>query len=144
MTDSVSVRTAFQSDRQIQASGFSTISLPGILSNVSNKFTLEGFEGVDNTWRSFAGRRATKDFKEITSYRLLDGGMFEQLPSTGEIKHGDLIDTCDSPDHLGVGRFGLDQRAEIVRSERVLDPNRNSLRHHRLDRWRIDHLRAEV
>ena len=39
--------------------GFSTIDIGGILSNVANKFLLEGFFSVERTWRNICRRRAT-------------------------------------------------------------------------------------
>lgn len=74
----------------IQATGFSTFSLPGILSNVANKFLLQGFMGVDASWRQIANSRPVTDFKSYTSFRLTGDGQFEEVGADGEIKHGQL------------------------------------------------------
>jgi hypothetical protein len=75
--------------RTLQAS-FSTFSLPGILQNVANKELLQGYQEEDQTWREIAIVKSVSDFKEVTSYRLLDDMEYEELPKHGEIKHGKL------------------------------------------------------
>jgi len=50
---------------------FSTIDVGGILSNVANKFLLEGFFSVERTWRNICAVRNVSDFKTVTSYRLI-------------------------------------------------------------------------
>lgn len=72
---------------QVQA-GFSTLSLPGILSNVANKELLGGFMEEDQTWREVSVVKSVSDFKQVTSYRMLDDMEYEQLAPDGEIKHG--------------------------------------------------------
>jgi len=73
--------------RTLQAS-FSTMSLPGILQNVANKELLQGYTEEDQTWREIATVKSVNDFKEVTSYRMLDNMEYEELPKHGEIKHG--------------------------------------------------------
>jgi hypothetical protein len=73
----------------IEAS-FSTLSLPGIFSNVANKEILEGYMEEDQSWREIAQIRNVSDFKAVTSYRLLDDMEYEQLAGDGRIKHGKL------------------------------------------------------
>jgi hypothetical protein len=70
--------------------GFSTHTLTTMLSTVGNKFLLEGFYGVEQVWREIASIRPVSDFKAVTAYRMLDDMVFEELPPTGEIKHGVL------------------------------------------------------
>lgn len=69
---------------------FSTLSLPGIFSNVANKELLAGFMEEDQTWREVSVTRTVSDFKTVTSYRLLDDMEYEELAPDGEIKHGKL------------------------------------------------------
>jgi len=73
--------------RTLQAS-FSTLRLPGILQNLANKELLVGYTEEDQTWREIATVKSVSDFKEVTSYRLLDDMEYEELPKHGEIKHG--------------------------------------------------------
>jgi len=86
--DSRSVlRFAFKGD--IQA-GFSTVDISGILSNVTNKFLLEGFFSVERTWRNICAVRNVSDFKKVTSYRLIGIDQYERVAPGGELKHGTL------------------------------------------------------
>jgi len=70
--------------------GFSTIDIGGILSNVANKFLLEGFFSVERTWRNICAVRNVSDFKTVTSYRLIGKDQYEQVQPGGELKHGTL------------------------------------------------------
>ena len=81
------LRFAFQP--QLEA-GFSTIDIGGILSNVANKFLLEGFFSVERTWRNICATRNVSDFKTVTSYRLVGKDQYEQVAPGGELKHGTL------------------------------------------------------
>jgi phage major head subunit gpT-like protein len=72
---------------------FSTASLPGILSNVANKFLLQGFMAVENVWQKIASKRTVQDFKQATSYRLSGGMEYEEVGPSGEIKHGTVGET---------------------------------------------------
>jgi len=74
--------------RSVEAAGFSTLSLPGILSNVANKEILEGYMDEDTIWREIAAIKSTSDFKTLTSYRMLDDMAYEELGAGGRIKHG--------------------------------------------------------
>ena len=74
--------------RDIRASsGFSTLSLPGILSNIANKELLEGYMQEDNAWTEIAAIKSVPDFKQVTSYRMLDDMAYEELPKGGRMKH---------------------------------------------------------
>lgn len=75
--------------RGIEA-GFSTIDIGGLLSNVANKFLLDGFFSVERTWRNVCAVRNVSDFKTVTSYRLVGKGQYELVPAGGELKHGTL------------------------------------------------------
>ena len=73
----------------IQA-GFSTVDIGGILSNVANKFLLDGFFSVERTWRNICAVRNVSDFKTVTSYRLIGKDQYEIVAPGGELKHGTL------------------------------------------------------
>ncbi len=66
--------------------GFSTVSLPGILSNVANKVLLASFLAVDPVSTRIAGRRSVNDFKAVTSYQLNMTGELEEVGPGGELK----------------------------------------------------------
>ena len=76
--------------RAVLEAAFSTFSLPGILSNVANKFLLAGFESVEQAWRRIAATRSVKDFKQVTSYRLTGGFEYEEVGPDGELKHAEV------------------------------------------------------
>ncbi len=73
----------------IQA-GFSTVDIGGILSNVANKFLLDGFFSVERVWRNICALRSVRDFKTVTSYRLVGKDQYEIVAPGGELKHGTL------------------------------------------------------
>lgn len=81
----------FRADmRGVLQAAFSTLSLPGILSNVANKFLLDGFEAVESSWRAIAAIRNVQDFKAVTSYRLTGGFEYLEVGPTGELKHASV------------------------------------------------------
>ncbi len=83
----------FAFGQNIQAA-FSTIDIGGILSNVANKFLVEGFFSVERTWRNITSVRNVSDFKTVTSYRLVGKDQYEKVAPGGELKHGTLGETA--------------------------------------------------
>ena len=81
------LRAAFPSTVE---AGYSTIDIGGILSNVANKFLLDGFFSVERTWRNITAVRNVSDFKTVTSYRLVGKDQYEQVAPGGELKSGTL------------------------------------------------------
>ena len=90
--DNEVIRTAFEADRTLRASGigFSQYSLAGILGNVANKVLLDSFMAVMAVAPDICGRRSVNDFKTITSYRMTLTGVFTKVGATGELKHVSL------------------------------------------------------
>ena len=86
------IRAAFSAnDRLIQASsGFSTISLAGILSNVASKTMLAAYEAVNAVATQICGSTDVNDFKQVTRYRMTAAGVFQKVGPDGEIKHAGL------------------------------------------------------
>lgn len=66
----------------------STVSLSGILGTSAYKELLTGYMEVDQTWREIAAVKSVQDFKQMTSYRMLDGMVYEKVGPNGKIKHG--------------------------------------------------------
>lgn len=81
------LRAAFARNQIQAAGGFSSLSLPGILSNTANKFLTMGFNAVEMTWRAIAARKAVRDFKQVSTYALTGGFQYEKLGASGELKH---------------------------------------------------------
>jgi len=71
---------------------FSTVSLPGLLSNIANKELLAGYESDESLmlWKEIAAIKSVSDFKAATSYRMLDNAEYEELGPGGKIKSGTL------------------------------------------------------
>jgi len=95
--DNETIRAAFAANgRLIQAaggsggSGFSTVSLSGILSNVANKTMLAAYNAVESVVSQFSAETDVNDFKEVTRYRLTGNGVFEKVGPDGELKHAGL------------------------------------------------------
>jgi len=72
--------------------GFSTVSLPGILSNVANKRLLKSFKAQPIIAPKLCSEGELNDFKEAERYRLTDVGDLEPVAPDGEIKHGGLTE----------------------------------------------------
>lgn len=86
-------QAAFARQRgSFEASGPTTLTLPGILSNVANKEILQGYMEEDQTWREIAAIKSVNDFKQVTSYRMLDDMQYDELPPGGTIKHGKVAE----------------------------------------------------
>ncbi len=95
----------------LEAAGPSTMSLPGILSNVANKFLRAGFEAVESTWREIAAIRPVRDFKQISSYSLTGGFQYEEVAPGGELKHATVGETSYTNQARTYGRmFSIDRR----------------------------------
>jgi phage major head subunit gpT-like protein len=88
------IRTAFEADRALKAaaSGFSTISLSGILSNVANKALLEAYTAVGSIATRICAQTDVNDFKQVTRYRLTGQGTFEKVGPDGELKHAQVTE----------------------------------------------------
>ena len=69
---------------------FSSVSLPGILSNVANKVLLEGFLLMDDTWRKIVKIASVGNFQTHTRYRMNGSFKFEKVGQDGELKHGQV------------------------------------------------------
>ena len=83
--------TNFKADaRRVMEAAFSTMDLPGIMSNIANKFLLEGFNAIESSWRRISSTRNVSDFKTITSYRMTGGFEFQEVGPTGELKHAQV------------------------------------------------------
>jgi hypothetical protein len=67
---------------------FSTASLPTLLSNVAHKSLMKGYNGVPATWSKWCVPGSVTDFKTNTRLRLTDTGDLEEVPKSGEVKHG--------------------------------------------------------
>lgn len=88
------IRRSFEGAPRYAEAADSTISLPGIMSNLDNKFLYQGFWGVDPSWRQCSFVRSVTDFKPTPAFRIFGATTFEKLGPHGEIKHGVLGETA--------------------------------------------------
>jgi hypothetical protein len=110
------LRAAMQRPDSLEA-GFTALSLPGIMSNVANKFLLEGYETVEDTWQQVSSTAPVSDFKERTSYRLAVDGKFEKVGPGGRLKHGSLSEESFTNKAETFGKmFGI-TRQDIINDD---------------------------
>ena len=67
---------------------FSTVSLPGILSNVANKKLLQSYNAQPIIAMKLCSTGDLSDFKENERFRLTDAGDLQPIGADGEIKDG--------------------------------------------------------
>ena len=82
------VGTSFSNDT-IKAA-FSTMSLPGILSNTANKVLRQAYEAQPVIATKLCQEGDLNDFKESERYRMTDVGDLEPVAADGELKAGGL------------------------------------------------------
>lgn len=91
--DNELIRSAFEADRELRASGAgTTYSLTGILSNVANKRLLASFLAVNQSVLQLASVSDANDFKQLSRYRITADGSWEKVGGDGEIKSGTLAE----------------------------------------------------
>lgn len=78
--------------RDFLQAAFSNRDIANILSNVANKFILQGYGTVEQTWRAVAAIRAVVDFKVNTGVRLVMSNLLKEMGPGGEIQHGQISD----------------------------------------------------
>jgi hypothetical protein len=112
-------RAAFgmTSPRDVRASGFSTLSIPTILSNVANKFVIDGWNAIDQTPLRIASIRSVRDFKTITTVSLTSDLGFEKVGPDGEIKHGTLGEVTYSNKADTYARMLAITRTDIINDD---------------------------
>lgn len=72
---------------------FSSMTLPGILSNVAQKKLEEGFNYGDKSWEAVAKTGSVSDFKPHKRFRMLSDMTFQPVGPDGELKDGMLSET---------------------------------------------------
>ncbi len=90
--DNDAIRAAFEADRAIRASGYSTMSLTNVLANVQNKVLLDTYNAVGTSWQLFCATSSNKDFKTGLRIRLVGSGHFQKVGETGNLKAMSLQD----------------------------------------------------
>ena len=78
--------------REFLQAAFSTRDIANVLAATANKFILEGYGSVEQTWRLISAIRPVVDFKANTGVRLVMSNLLQALAPDGEIQHGTLSD----------------------------------------------------
>lgn len=73
--------------------GFSTVNLPGILSNAINKRIKAGWDYAEDSWRKIADITSVSDYKQFATYVLNSKGDYEEVANGGTIPTGELAET---------------------------------------------------
>ncbi len=81
------IRQVLKASQKLEAAGFSSLSLPGILGNTANKAMVAAYTAVNTIWQQFCAIRSHQDFKTNTRYRLDSLGAFKKVAQSGELKH---------------------------------------------------------
>ncbi len=79
-------------DNETIRAAFSSVSLPGILSNVANKKLLQSYEAQPVIATKLCSTGDLNDFKENDRFRLTDVGDLLPVAADGEIKEGGLLE----------------------------------------------------
>ena len=79
-------------DNETIRAAFSSVSLPGILSNVANRKLLQSYEAQPIIAMKLCSTGDLNDFKENDRFRLTDVGDLLPIAADGEIKDGGLIE----------------------------------------------------
>ena len=79
-------------DNETIRAAFSSVSLPGILSNVANKKLLQSYEAQPVIATKLCSTGDLNDFKENDRFRLTDVGDLLPVAADGEIKEGGLVE----------------------------------------------------
>lgn len=112
------LQAAFSPGNMIRANdGFSTLSLPGILSDVANKFLVSAFNAVETGWREIAAIRSVRDFRTNHIYSLTGGMTYEKVPPAGELKHAVLGETSYTIRAETFGRIFAITRQDIINDD---------------------------
>ena len=72
---------------------FSTVNLPGILSNAINKRIKAGWDYAEDSWRKIADITSVSDYKSFSTYVLNSKGDYEEVANGGTIPTGELAET---------------------------------------------------
>jgi phage major head subunit gpT-like protein len=101
----------------VRASGLSTISVSGILSNIANKQLKASFEAIESAWRQVTEIVPVRDFKTITSYSLTGDATFQRVAPGGELKHAMLGEASYTNKANTYGRMFALEREDIINDD---------------------------
>jgi len=72
--------------RAVITAAFASHQIADLLSAVTNKFLLNGFNSVESVWQLISAIRSVNDFKAINQFRLNGDFKFKKVGNAGELK----------------------------------------------------------
>jgi hypothetical protein len=111
------VPRVFGDGKETIRAGFSTVSLPGILESVMNRTMLAAYQEATIAAFDLCAVGSVSDFKEVSRYRLLGTGGFEQVAPDGELKHGRLSEQKFSNKADTYGQILMLTRQDIINDD---------------------------
>lgn len=72
--------------RAVITAAFASHQIADLLSAVTNKFLLNGFNSVESVWQQISAIRSVNDFKAINQFRLNGDFKFKKVGNAGELK----------------------------------------------------------
>lgn len=111
-----SVRSIKGDTRGVLEAAFSTVTLPGVLSNVANKFLHAAYSAVEQSWRMIALTRSVSDFKAAPSYRLNVNAAFDEI-TTGTLQLGTLSEESYTNQAKTYGKLFVVRRQDIINDD---------------------------
>jgi hypothetical protein len=111
------VPRVFGDGKETIRAGFSTVSLPGILESVMNRTMLAAYQEAAIAAFDLCAIGSVSDFKEVSRYRLLGTGGFEQVAPDGELKHGRLSEQKFSNKADTYGQILMLTRQDIINDD---------------------------
>ncbi len=102
---------------RVQASGPSTYSLGGVLSNVANEMIRAGFDSVESEWRKVSAITPVNDLKEMKSYSLTGDFTYQEVGKGGELTHATMGEEEYSNRAKTYGRLFAITRTDIINDD---------------------------
>ena len=111
-----SVRSIKSDTRGVLQAAFSTVTLPGILSNVANKYLHASYNAVEQVWRTIAFTRSVSDFKAAPSHRLNVNASFDEV-TTGILALGSMAEESYTNQAKTYGKLFVVNRQDIINDD---------------------------
>ncbi len=111
-----SARSVKGDTRGVLQAAFSTVTLPGVLSNVANKYLHASYSAVEQAWRLIAFTRSVSDFKAAPSYRLNVNSNFDEV-TTGILQLGSMAEESYTNQAKTYGKLFVVNRQDIINDD---------------------------
>lgn len=95
----------------------STSDLPLILANVANKSLFAGWDTAPETWRAWVGTGSVSDFKTHSMPRASEISDLEEVPESGEYRHGKITEAQEQYSIAKYGKLFAITRETIINDD---------------------------